>query len=120
MVDQLEIHRKLVSSRFEKRFEAVMQLFGDFANLPDKMQAWEDLIWLTQSDLRLEVRCWHNIKDLLIGDRYRNLRYLTVVALNSAFHNVSDKDAAWKDLIRLIQGDSRWVVRCWHSISNSR
>jgi len=111
MVDQAEIHRKVASGDVRERREAVDQLCDNFADLPDKKEAWKDLIWLTQSDRRWVVRCWHNIKYWLIGDEYSDVRWDAVRALGSAFQYVLDKDVAWDDLIRLTRdGDSdvRW------------
>nr|QNO48962.1 hypothetical protein OEPDFBKK_00038 [Methanosarcinales archaeon ANME-2c ERB4] len=48
MVDQAEIHRKVVSGGFEERIEMARQLFSDLADLPDKTQAWDDLHRLTE------------------------------------------------------------------------
>ena len=64
-----------------ERKMAATQLHKNFANLPDKQQAWDDLIRLT-SDMDLSVR-W-------------NAEY----ALSSAFSHVPDKNQAWDDLHR--------------------
>lgn len=50
MVDQTEIHRKVVSSEVEERREAAEQLLDKFAELPDKKQVWDDLRRLAQDE----------------------------------------------------------------------
>jgi HEAT repeat protein/predicted amidohydrolase len=113
MVDQAEIHRKVASGDVRERREGVEQLCSNFADLPDKDEAWEDLIRLTQSltqsDRRWVVRCWHNIKYWLTWHKNRGVRWRAAVALGSAFQHVPDKDAAWKDLIRLTRDEDRYV-----------
>ena len=47
MVDQAEIHRKALSDYVEKRQDAAWLLRDNFADLPDKDAAWEDLHRLT-------------------------------------------------------------------------
>ena len=91
MVDQAEIHRKVASDDIWERRMGVEQLRSNFANLPDKAEAWEDLHRLTGDD-----------------DSY--VRWSAANALGSTFQHVPDKDAAWKDLHRLT-GDEDSVVR---------
>ena len=94
MVDQAEIHRKVASGDVGERREAVSLLRENFADLPDKEQAWEDL---------------HR----LAGDEDRNVRRRAVRAFGTAFHNIPDKERAWEDLHRLtVNGNSfvRWHV----------
>jgi len=86
MVDQAEIHRKVVSGDVEERRWAVKLLRSNFADLPDKDVAWEDLHRLT----------W---------DEDSSVRDSAAVALGFAFQYVSDKDGAWNDLIRLIENE---------------
>ena len=90
MVDQAEIHRKVVSGDIEERREAMRLLSDNFADLPDKKEAWEDLIRLT-------------------GDEDSNVLSGAAVSLGSAFPYVSDKDGAWEDLIRLTQDKDGFV-----------
>jgi hypothetical protein len=47
LINQEEIHRKSVSSKVKERIEAMNQLRDNFAVLPDKKQAWNDLYRLT-------------------------------------------------------------------------
>ena len=72
MVDQAEIHRKTVSSEVEERREAAWQLRNDFADLPDKEQAGEDLHQLTV-------------------DEDDNVRWFAARALGYVFQHVPDK-----------------------------
>jgi len=72
MVDQVEIHRKVLSGRFENRMDAAMRLFSDFADLPDKTQAWEDLHRLT-------------------GDKNSDVRWSAAKTLHYTFQHVPDK-----------------------------
>jgi len=109
MVDQAEIHRKVASGDVSERREGVEQLRSNFADLPDKDEAWEDLIRLAQSDRRWVVRFWHNIKYWLTWDKNCGVRWRASVALGSAFQHVPDKDAAWKDLIRLTGDEDHYV-----------
>jgi len=96
MVDQAEIHRKVMSDDVEERREAMEQLRNDFAILPDKEQAWDDLHRLT-------------------GDEDSDVRRHATLALGSAFQHVSDKDEAWHDLHRLTGDEDsgvRWRAAC--------
>ena len=82
MVDQAEIHRKVISGKIRERREAVGQLCNSFAVLPDKEQAWEDLHRLTH-------------------DKDRDVRDGAAKGLGTAFQHIPDKEQAWEDLIRL-------------------
>ena len=131
MVDQAEIHRKVASGDVRERIEGVKLLRSNFADLPDKDEAWKDLIRLT-GDEDSNVRriaagalgtafqhvpdkdvAW---KDLirLTGDEDSNVRWDAVVALGIAFQHVPDKDAAWKDLHQLTGDEDRYVR--WHAV----
>lgn len=55
MANQTEIHRKSESSRVEERKEAVALLRYSFQEMPDKQQAWEDILRLTR-DADMAVR----------------------------------------------------------------
>nr|QNO41184.1 hypothetical protein JNOLDJLP_00008 [Methanosarcinales archaeon ANME-2c ERB4]QNO41588.1 hypothetical protein OAEIHDOC_00008 [Methanosarcinales archaeon ANME-2c ERB4] len=115
MVDQVEIHRKVVSDDVKERREAVDQLRDNFVDLLDKKEAWEDLIRLTRDDYRWGVRCWHNIKHwlTLTWNEDSVVRWRAVDALGSAFQYVPDKDVAWEDLIRMTWNEDsvvRWNV----------
>ena len=127
MVDQAEIHRKVVSDEVEEHREAVEQLRDNFADLPDTRQAWKDLHRLTGDEddfVRWGAadtlgRAFQHIpnkdaawKDLhrLTEDEDRSVRWGAANALGIAFQHVPDKDAAWKDLHRLT-GDEDIIVR---------
>jgi HEAT repeat protein len=62
VADQAEIHRMARSEDRKKRREAAEQLRENFAHLPDKKQAWDDLHRLT-SDTDSDVR-WGAISAL--------------------------------------------------------
>ncbi|NOQ33550.1 MAG: hypothetical protein GQ567_05075 [Methanosarcinales archaeon] len=111
MIDQAEIHRKVASGNFWERREGVEQLRSNFADLPDKDEAWEDLIRLTRDNHKWVVRCWHNIKRwlTLTQDENRSVRLGAADALISAFQYVPDKDKAWEDLIRLTRDEDQFM-----------
>ena len=96
MVDQAKIHRKVVSSSFEKRRNAANSLCNNFADLPDKEEAWKDLIRLT-------------------GDTDRRVRRHASGALMCAFPrifpHIPDRKQGWKDLTRLMQSKNVNVRR---------
>ncbi|NOR47161.1 MAG: hypothetical protein GQ533_03820 [Methanosarcinaceae archaeon] len=92
MVDQAEIHRKVASGDVVERRDGVEQLRNNFADLPDKDEAWKELIRLT-------------------GDKDSDVLWSAVYALGSAFQHVPDKDAAWKDLHRLTRDKDSNVRR---------
>ena len=50
MINQAEIHRKTMSSEIRERINAVNQILSNFAVLPDKKQAWDDLHRLTKDE----------------------------------------------------------------------
>ena len=127
MVDQAEIHRKVASGDVEERKDGVEQLCSNFADLPDKDEAWKDLIRLTGDKDSNVCLCVANAlgfvfqhvpdknaawKELirLTGDKDNNVCLCAANALGSAFPHVPDKDAAWEDLIRLT-GDKYSNVR---------
>ena len=128
MVDQAEIHRKVASGEVEKRREAVNLLCDNFVDLPDKEEAWEDLIQLVQDeDYLVQWRAtdalesaflhvhdkkgaWRAMIRLTQGE-YKEVRWRATDALDFAFSHVPDKKQAWEDLIRLTRDkdrDVRW------------
>jgi len=118
---------KLRAAMLGGRRKGVEQLCSNFADLPDKDAAWEDLIQLT-GDEDIDVRwraadalgsTFQHVSDkdavwecvyLLTGCKHSNVRRGAANALGSAFQHVPDKDAAWEDLHRLT-GDEDSVVR---------
>ena len=113
MVDQVEIHRKVASGDVGERRDGVEQLSNNFADLPDKDEAWKDLIWLTRDDYRWGVRCWHKVKHwlTLTWDENSDVRWRAIGALGSVFQHFPDKDVAWEDLIRLTRDEDSGVRR---------
>ncbi len=62
MADQAEIHRMANSRDVEVRKEAAEQLRKNFADLPDKKQAWKDLIKLTSDNYRdVRASTYHSL-----------------------------------------------------------
>jgi HEAT repeat protein len=124
--DQAEIHRKCTSVDSKDRLEAASLLDAHFSNLPDKDEAWTDLIRLTL-DEDYSVRdvaayalgavfihvpdkdqAWMDLHRLTqVEDGY--VRMSAADSLGSAFVYVPDKDQAWKDLVRLSQDKDRDV-----------
>ena len=82
LVEQEKLHNQCLSNDPKKRIHALEQLQILFSSMPDKQQAWNDLI-------------------KLINDKDIYVRYSAAVALGSAFSPVPDKQQAWNDLIRL-------------------
>ena len=129
MVDQAEIHRKSLSDKVEDRREAVDRLRANFAILPDKEAAWQDLIRLTGDEdnhvlftgayvlgaafaaVPDKEAAWQDLH-LLTGDEENIVRLQAAYALGAAFAAVPDKEAAWKDLHRLTS-DEHSYVRSW-------
>ena len=91
MVDQAEIHRMAGSGDVEAHRDAVSLLRDNFADLPDKEEAWEDLHQLT-------------------GDEDDDVRWGAVEVLGSVFQHIPDKEQAQKDLHQRI-GDPYSGVR---------
>jgi HEAT repeat protein len=86
LVDQEKIHNLSLCYDQEECFEAIRQLQDNFSSLPDKQQAWNDLIRLT-------------------NDGYSSVRFRAACALGSVFSHVPDKQQAWNDLHRLINDE---------------
>jgi HEAT repeat protein len=118
VVDQAEIHRMARSEDVEERREAVKQLRKNFADFPDKKQAWDDLIRLT-SDTDNSM-CWRAADALgsvislmldkkqawddlirLTSANHIDVRGRAAFALGRAFAYMADKNQAWDDLHRL-------------------
>jgi len=88
--DQAEIHKKCIGKMREECWEALKLLKTHFSNLPDKDQAWQDLLRLTQ-------------------DKDSTVQWRSAKNLRPAFSHVPDKDQAWKALIKLTQDEDRYV-----------
>jgi HEAT repeat protein len=130
VVDQVEIHRKAASDDVEERIEAADRLRSEFANLPDKEEAWNDLIRLTQdedSDVQDDAagalgfafqyvsdkgEAWENLIRLTQADDWWRMSNSVKYAIGDAFPFVPDKEQAWNDLHRLTQDESERVRSC--------
>lgn len=115
MIDQAEIHQKANSNRLEDRQEAADLFINFFSELPDKVEAYQDLHRLTQ-DEESNVRettanvlgiafsffpnkelAWNDLDSLIQDDDY-DVQYSATKALEQAFPYVPDKLKAWLDL----------------------
>ena len=126
MINQAEIHRKTISDDITERKEAVNQLRSNFAVLPDKKQAWDDLYQLTKdkdSSVWAEAvetlgaafpyipdkkQAW---KDLIRRTKHRDIyvRMGAARSLGAAFPYTPDKKQAWKDLHRLTKHEDIYI-----------
>ena len=89
--DQAEIHR-LCSSRIRgDRMDAAKLFYEHFSGLPDKSDAWQDLVRLAY-------------------DEDKDVRFNAIVALVSAFVQVPNKAQAGRDLHGLIQDENGYIV----------
>lgn len=135
---QPEIHDKSFSQVSDERIKAAKQLGSLFEALPDRNQAFEDLLRLC-SDKNAEVReeainsittVFPNVPEKeLVWERFVNLTAYPVeqimrAAVNSlvtVFPLMQDKNGAWKDLVELINSKSsledvsRGII---HSLTN--
>ncbi|MCX9080723.1 MAG: hypothetical protein OIN83_00840 [Candidatus Methanoperedens sp.] len=91
MIDQGKIHKETRSRSFHKRREALTQLSNNFSALPDKKQAWEDIIRLAK-------------------DKDRNVWLGAAGSLSAAFPHIPDKEQAGDDLHRFT-GDKNKFIR---------
>jgi len=89
---QAEIHEMASSKVVTERRKGADALGSSFAHLPDKMQGWQDLLWLTQ-------------------DSNSDVRRSAAVSLGSAFALLPDKDQGWQDLHKLTQDSDSDVRR---------
>ena len=78
------------SEDWKERKKAVKQLQRDFADLPDKEQAWNDLLELTKDDKR-------------------HVRSFATSALGSVFQHAMDKEQAWNELFALTKNGDGYV-----------
>ena len=124
--DQAEIHRRCSGGDIEDRLEAASLLKTHFSDLPDKVQAWKDLVNLTlddKSDVRKSAadalkNSFSQVpdkssasQDLVSLTRSEDwiVRWGATSALSTAFVLVPNKVQAWQDIHRLIQDENRWV-----------
>ncbi|HWQ48672.1 MAG TPA: HEAT repeat domain-containing protein, partial [Methanosarcina sp.] len=90
MVDQEEIYDQCLSNDPKKRMHALRQLKILFSSIPNKQQAWNGLLRLT------------NDKDWWV-------RHSAAKALSSVFSQIPDKQQAWNDLHRLTKDENSLV-----------
>ena len=98
VIDQAEIHIYANSNRQENHYRAIHIMQEFFLELPDKIQAWQDLHKLTQDE-----------------DYY--VRRGAAESLGSAFAHVPDKALAWQDLHKLTQDEEIYMqMYAYHSL----
>ena len=90
MIDQEKIHNQCLSDNLGEREEALGLLRYNLSSLPDKQQAWNDLIRLTNEENWM-------------------VRTMAVSALGSAFPHMPDKQQAWNDLHKLVNDQNCYV-----------
>jgi HEAT repeat protein len=115
LINQAEIHRKIRSSEIGERLQAAEQLYGNFAVLPDKKQAWNDLIRLMEDeDSAVRSAATHILREVFLDvpdkkQAWDDLIRLTEdeygSLLGAAFPYVPDKEQAWDDLHRLTEDE---------------
>jgi len=126
LVDQEKIHNQCLSDDPKERIHALEQLENFFSSMPDKQQAWDDLLRLindTDFFIRFGVtsvlgsafsqipdkqQAWNDLHRLT-NDENNVVRFGTASALGSAFSQVPDKQQAWNDLHRLTNDENSSV-----------
>lgn len=88
MLKITEIHKKIIYGNINERKEALIQLHNDFNRIPNKKQAWEDILHI-------------------LRDKNNSLGQQAIYALGDAFQFIPNKEDAWNDLIQLIH-DPKW------------
>ena len=83
MIDQSKLHEKISSNARNDRISALYSLMYHFTDLPDKEQAWNDIVQISDND--------HSLKSISISYLGRLFEYNT------------NKNKSWNDLIRLAQ-----------------
>ena len=122
MIDQKELHNQCLSEDSEERLKALNILKDDFSSLPDKQQAWNDLIGLTidqDSSVRRSAakslysvfphvpdkeKAWQDLHRLT-SDQDRDMRVGAIVVLISSFSQLPNRQQAWNDLHRLLSDE---------------
>jgi len=90
-IDPDELHRLSISPNKKENEQALRYLVSGFFSLPNKLVAWNDLIFLT------------NHKDRIIGRR-------AAQALGFAYAYMPDKIMAWKDILNVTHSKN-YLVR---------
>lgn len=130
MIDQAEIHRMAHSDSVEEQRKAVKQLREKFSVVPDKKQAWDDLIHLTQEmdylvynvavrslgfvfpHISNKKQPWEDLRRLA-QDKRSNIKRYAIESIAAAFFHIPNKEQAWEDLHRSIQDfdfEVKWEV----------
>ena len=110
----------------EERKHALEELNNFFSSMPDKQQAWDDILRLT-NDIDMLVRnyaasaldyvfshvldkqqAWNDLHRLA-NDEERYMRFSATFAFYSIFSHVPDKRQAWNDLHRLTNDEDKLV-----------
>ncbi|MFQ6056530.1 MAG: HEAT repeat domain-containing protein, partial [Methanosarcinales archaeon] len=84
MIDQDKIHRMVESENPKERRQAAVAIEKNFSSLPNKEEAWKDLIKLTQD------KDWH-------------VRSSAAEAIGEVFASIPNKELAQNDLHNLTQ-----------------
>ena len=117
MIDQEKTHDQCFSTDPKERMLALNQL-KYFSSIPDKRQAWNDLVRLTKDKNTLvrseaaiilvsafsyvpdKQQAWDDVVRLT-KDNNTTVRFTAAAALISVFSHVPDKEHVWNDLVRL-------------------
>ena len=111
------------SDDWKERMEAVEQLERNFADLPDKEQAWNELLALTENEddiVRWDATSALGVALRYISDKRQGTTHLlnlieydefylkigATEAIGSAFYYLTDKEQATKILISLTKNDN--------------
>jgi hypothetical protein len=86
LVDQITIHKKVISRKASDRKQSAKALVSLFEYFPDKEQAWRDLFRLAQD------------KNIVV-------RKIALEAFGTVAAQAPNKNQAWKDLFRLSQNE---------------
>jgi len=123
------ITEHIPSTIFRSREELVRQIRYDFANLPNKEQAYEDLCGFAQNENWLVRRkavgalgsvfeyipdkknAWTFLCSRLAQDRDESVQRSIADVLAAVFSHIPDKKQAWSDFNGLIKYDEGIVVR---------
>lgn len=111
------------------RSSAVSALSSAFPHVPDKKQAWKDLIVLTRdednsvkirsafalpsvfSNISDEQQAWNDLHELVTAEN-STVRSRVAASLGSALSQASDKQQVWSDL-HILTNDKSWRVKSW-------
>ena len=124
VITQAEIHRKAISNHIRDQMDAVSYIQNKISILPDKEQAWEDLIRLKYDDpsgkvemalghvyihLSNKEQAFQNLRKFIRSeDSFERIRGVSAIGL--AFPHVPNKEQAWQD-IHVLTLDKNGFVR---------